>query len=165
MARDLKFGITEKGVCHTGGENEFDLDIKFCMVKESGVYDYFDKTPPADQVDAYRRCSEKYDLPILAGGWFYQLGADEALLERNLRIGAALGSRVHNTQIKMRHADGHLVTDEEIADIYLRASEVGEKAGCLPTFEVHVNMWSEHFGRVAKEIGRASCGGRGCRYG
>src|SRR3546814_20219492 len=50
----------------------------------------------------------------------------------------------------MRHADGHLVTDEEIADIYLRAYEVGEKAGCLPTFEVHVNMWSEHFGRVAK---------------
>src|SRR3546814_8224393 len=50
----------------------------------------------------------------------------------------------------MRHADGHLVTDEEIADIYLRAYEVGEKAGRLPTFEVHVNMWSEHFGRVAK---------------
>ncbi|MBT5108913.1 MAG: hypothetical protein HOM25_09540 [Rhodospirillaceae bacterium] len=150
MARELAIGITEKGVCHTKGEDEFDLDSKFRMVKESGVYDYIDKTPDADRVDDYIACSQKYDLPIRAGGWFYTLGRDEDLLAQNLEIGAQLGSTVHNTQIMMTHADGHLVTNDEVADTYMRAYEVGEKAGCTPTFEVHVNMWSEHFGRVSK---------------
>ena len=150
MARELLIGITEAGVMHTDADPEFDLDTKFRMVKESGVYDYFDKTPPADQADAYMACSEKYDLPIRAGGWFYTLGADEPLLEANLRLGARLGSKVHNTQIKLHHADGHVVTDEEVAEAYLRACEVGEQVGCVPTFEIHVNMWSEDFPRVIR---------------
>lgn len=151
MGKDLAIGITEKGVCHTGGEGEFDLDTRFRMVREAGVYDYYDKTPESpDQVDDYIRCSEKYDLPVRAGGWFYTLGRDEALLEQNLRIGARLGSKAHNTQILMRHADGHLVTNEEVAAAYMRAYEIGEAVGCFPTFEVHVNMWSEHFGRVSE---------------
>jgi hypothetical protein len=149
MARELAFGITEKGVNHRGGEFEFDLNTRFRMVKESGVYDYYDKTPPADEEADYRRASEKYDLPIRAGGWFYTLGRDEALLDANLALGARLGSRVHNTQITMRHADGHLISNTEVAEAYLRAYETGEKAGCLPCFEVHVNMWSEHYGRVS----------------
>lgn len=151
MGKELAIGITEKGVCHTGGEGEFDLETRFRMVHEAGVYDYYDKTPESlDQVDDYIRCSEKYDLPVRAGGWFYTLGRDEGLLEQNLRTGARLGSRVHNTQILMRHADGHLVTNEEVADTYIRAYEIGEEVGCFPTFEVHVNMWSEHFGRVSE---------------
>ena len=67
MTKELLVGITEKGVCHTGGETEVDLETKFRMVRESGVYDYFDKTPETpDVVDDYRRLSEKYDLPIRA---------------------------------------------------------------------------------------------------
>ena len=140
MSKELLIGVTEGGVMHTDADPPFDLETKFRMAKESGVYDYFDKTPPADQADEYRRCSEKYDLPILAGGWYYYLGRDEQLLEDNLRLGASLGSRVHNTQIRMDHAEGRLVTTEEVTEVYLRAHEVGEKVGCLPTFEVHVNM-------------------------
>ena len=45
MSNELFVGITEKGACHTKGENEFDLETKFRMVSESGVYDYIDKTP------------------------------------------------------------------------------------------------------------------------
>lgn len=149
--KDLKIGITEKGVCHTKGEDEFDLDTRFRMVSETSVYDYIDKTPPSqDLVDDYQRASDTYNLPIRAGGWFYVLGRDEALLENNLKIGAQLGSKVHNTQVMMHHADGHLITDQEVADFYLQACEWGEKTGCLPTFEVHVNMWSEHYGRISK---------------
>jgi hypothetical protein len=50
----------------------------------------------------------------------------------------------------LRHADGHVVTDEEVMSAYLRASECGEKHGCIPCFEVHVNMWSEDFPRVSR---------------
>ena len=129
--KKLPVGITESGVIHTSGDEPFDLDTKFRMVKESGVYDYIDKTPPADQEAEYIRCSEKYDLPIRAGGWFYQLGENEDLLHDNLRLGARLGSRMHNTQINMFHKDGHLVTNGEVADAYLRAYDVGEECGCI----------------------------------
>ena len=68
----------------------------------------------------------------------------------NLRLGARLGSLVHNTQIMMDHHDGTLVSDEQVVEIYLRAYETGEACGCRPTFEVHVNMWSEDFRRIEK---------------
>ncbi len=151
--KDLPIGITESGVIHTSDDEPFDLDTKFRMVKESGVYDYIDKTPPADQEAEYIRCSEKYDLPIRTGGWYYQLGENEDLLLDNLRLGARLGSRMHNTQITMYHKDGHLITNEEVAETYLRAYDVGEEVGCVSTFEVHVNMWSEDFRRVAEVAG------------
>ena len=146
----MQFGITEKGIIHTRPE-QFDLDTRFRMVAESGAYDYYDKTPedPA-QVDAYVAASEKYGVPVRAGGWFYTLGQDEALLKEKLELSARIGSVVHNTQIRANHADGHLVTNDEVVDIYLRAFEWGERCGCQPTFEVHINMWSEDFRRVSQ---------------
>ena len=150
MPNELLFGITESGVVIKDSDLPISLETKFKMVKESGVYDYFDKTPVKELVNEYLRCSEKYDLPILAGGWYYVLGRDEELLMENLRIGARLGSIVHNTQILMDHVEGKLVSDEEVADIYTKAFEIGEETGCRPTFEVHVNMWSEDFLRIEK---------------
>jgi len=127
-----------------------DLITQFRMVKDCGAFDYLDKTPPRAQLDEYVRLSERFDLPVLAGGWWYTLGRDEGLLFDNLRIGAELGSLVHNVQIMMDHADGRLVTDQEVADAYLRAYDLGASLGCLPALEVHINMWSEDFRRVAK---------------
>ncbi|MEM7129924.1 MAG: hypothetical protein AAF702_26570 [Chloroflexota bacterium] len=148
MPKELKVGITASGVRHAATAPDPDLETKFRMVKESDVYEYIDKTPPKDEVDEYLRLSEKYDLPVRAGGWFYTLGRDEQLLEDNLRIGARLGSLAHNTQIGTYHADGHMVTNEEVAEAYLRAFELGEEVGCVSTFEIHVNMWTEDFRRV-----------------
>jgi len=145
----LRIGITESGIRHDM-HNPPDLATCFRMVKDSGIYDYLDKTPSRDMLPQYLRLSEQIGLPILAGGWWYTLGRDEALLEDNLRIGSELGSLVHNTQIMMDHAEGRLVTDEEVADAYLRAYDVGQNVGCLPAFEVHINMWSEDFRRIAK---------------
>ncbi len=126
-----------------------DLPTAFEMVRQCGAFDYIDKTPPRALLAEYLRLSERFDLPLLAGGWWYTLGRDEDLLEDNLRIGAELGSLVHNVQIMMDHADGRLVTDREVADAYVRAYDCGARLGCLPAFEVHINMWSEDFRRVA----------------
>ena len=63
-------------------------------------------------------------------------------------MGADLGSKYHNVQIFLHHTDGHELTDQEIANTYLKVSEYGEKIGCLPCFEIHINMWSEDFIRV-----------------
>lgn len=77
---DLKIGICEAGVMHTDVDG-FDLDAKFRMVKDAGVFDYIDKTPPPDQYGAYIAAQRKHNLPMLAGGWFYLIGRDEPLLE------------------------------------------------------------------------------------
>ena len=148
MSKELKLGITGSSVIHASTGKQGPVEEQFRMVKESDVYDYFDKTPPVEEADEYRRCSEKFDLPIRAGGWFYALGRDEQFLEDNLKLGASLGSLVHNTQIGTYHADGHMVSDDEVAESYLRAYEVGESVGCMPTYELHVNMWSEDFRRI-----------------
>ncbi|MGH8241089.1 MAG: hypothetical protein ACREXP_29290, partial [Steroidobacteraceae bacterium] len=66
----------------------------------------------------------------------------------NLRIAPECGSINHNLQILTNKAAGSPVTDEDVVDIYLRAAELGERLGVTPCFEVHINMWSEHFGRV-----------------
>ncbi|MDA0229149.1 MAG: hypothetical protein O3B21_03065 [Proteobacteria bacterium] len=153
MTTNLKFGIQTNGIKHAHSDAMPDIDRRFAMVRDAGVFDYVDKTPDPDQIDEFLGARDKYGLPVRAGGWFYTLGADEALLEKNLELGARLGSVVHNTQIMLRHADGHIVTDEEVMTVYMRASEFGERHGCLPCFEVHVNMWSEDFPRVSR-VGR-----------
>ncbi len=149
MAKELLIGIQEAGVMHTVF-NEFDTDTRFRMVKGAGVFDYFDKTPtPADGA-IFKRASEKYGIPLTAGGWFYMLGRDEPLLQWHLQMAKEYGTRVQNVQIFTNHKDGHVVTDQEVADVYCWASEIGDRNGVVPCFEVHVNMWSEHFGRVEK---------------
>jgi hypothetical protein len=146
--RSIRIGITEAGIRHDMSCPP-DLTTQFQMVKDCGAFDYLDKTPPRAELGEYIRLSERYDLPVLAGGWWYTLGRDEGLLAENLRLGAELGSVVHNVQIMMDHADRRLVTDQEVADAYARAYDLGATLGCLPAFEVHINMWSEDFRRVA----------------
>ena len=150
MANKLLFGIQTNGIKHSHTDPMPDVDARFQMVRDAGVFDYVDKTPDPDQIEDFLKAQYIYELPVRAGGWFYQLGASEALLEHILIIGQQMGSVVHNTQILASHADGHIITDDEVLDAYLRAAELGEKYGCVPCFEVHVNMWSEDFVRVSK---------------
>lgn len=129
--KTILIGIAEAGIRHQMSRAPT-LLTAFLMVKE------------------YLRLSERLDLPVLAGGWWYTLGRDEALLKDNIQISADLGSIVHNVQIMMDHADGRLVTDQEVADAHTSAYDLGAMLGCLPAFEVHVNMWSEDFRGVAR---------------
>ncbi len=148
---DLKFGCTANGSTHQDTHIP-DITTKVQMVKEAGVFDYIDRSPPDEEFRELLRAVEKYDLPVLASGWFYTLGRDESLFEQNIIKGRLLGNRVHNVQVLTKHADGHLLSNQEVADYYLRAHDFGMRHGVVPCFEVHVNMWSEHYGRVS-EVG------------
>lgn len=145
---ELKFGICEPGVRHASTDEPKSIEEKFQLIQNAGAFDYLDVTPPPEEVDEYVRCSEKYGIPVLAGSCNYILGLEDQKLFQNLSIGAQLGSIVHNTQVFMDHADGHLLSNDEIVRFYLQAYEWGEKTSCVPTFEVHVNMWSEKFTRI-----------------
>ena len=106
-----------------------------------------DQTPPPGEVENYRAASERHGCRSAPEG-SYRLGRDDDLLHWHLRVGSDLGALVHNVQVFTHHADGHMVSDEEIADCYLRAFDVGQRGGVTPCFEIHVNMWSERFSRV-----------------
>ena len=149
-ARALPIGIQTNGIKHRHADPMPDIDTRFRMVKEAGVFDYVDKTPDPDQVEQFERASQKYGIPVRCGGWYYTLGRDEPLLATNLEVARRLGSQVHNVQVLTRHADGHPVTDEEVLDFYRYAFEIGHMRGVVPCFEVHVNMWSEDFRRVER---------------
>jgi len=144
---DLQIGCTANGTTHHDTDIP-DIATKVRMVKEAGVFDYIDRSPPDEEFRDLLKACEQHDLPVLASGWFYTLGRDETLFERNILKGRLLGNRVHNVQVMTHHADGHVLSDDEVADFYLRAHDFGARHGVVPCFEVHVNMWSEHLGRV-----------------
>ncbi len=147
---DIKFGIQTNGIKHTHKDPMPDIIKRFEMVKEAGVFDYVDKTPETYEIETFKECSEKYNLPVRAGGWFYQIGNHKELLEQNLKTAMTLGSSVHNTQIQAIKSNGELATDDDIRDTYLEAYELGLKYQVVPCFEIHVNMWSEDFLRVSR---------------
>jgi hypothetical protein len=153
VAKELLFGIQTNGIRHTEADGMPDIDTRFAMVRDAGVFDYVDKTPDPHEIEAFRAASDRYGLPVRSGGWFYRVGQDEDLLARNLETAHSLGSTVHNVQVLARRADGELASDLDVVDFYERALELGDRYGVLPCIEVHVNMWSEDFRRVTP-VGR-----------
>ena len=79
---DLKFGCTAGGATHQD-TNIPDIKTKAQMVKDAGVFDYIDRTPTDDEFADLLKASERLDLPVLAGGWFYtHWGATRRCLSR-----------------------------------------------------------------------------------
>ncbi|MEE3287733.1 MAG: hypothetical protein VX249_05975 [Pseudomonadota bacterium] len=153
MIRELPVGIQTNGIKHSHQDPMPSIDTRFAMVRESGVFDYVDKTPDPVEIDAFEKASEKYGIPVRCGGWYYVLGRDEPLLSRNLETGKRLGSLDHNVQILSHGQDGELVTNQEVVRFYERALEQGQRLGVRPCLEVHCNMWSEDFRRV-EQVGQ-----------
>ena len=114
MTDELHFGIQTNGIKHRHADAMPDIDTRFKMVKDASIFDYVDKTPAPHEVEDFLAARDKYDLPVRAGGWFYTLGRDEPLYERNLAVARNLGSLVHNTQIMAAHASGRPVTNDEV---------------------------------------------------
>ena len=142
---EFQLGCQWRGVLHT---QPVGIEDQFRMIRDAGVFDYLDRLPPPDLLDEYCRYSEKYGVPLRTGTWYYQLGRDDALLDLNMRNAGRAGLTFHNIQIFANHADGHLLSDDEVVACYLRTWELGEKVGVQPTLELHVNMWNEDFRRV-----------------
>lgn len=126
------------------------VDEQFRLVKESGVFDHFDRMPQPGEERDYVRAAERHDLPMKTGLWSYAMGRDEALLAHNLRVSKDAGGECHNIMLFNAHADGHVLTDDEVVAFYLDAYDAAGSIGIDITFEVHIYMWSEDFRRVAR---------------
>lgn len=155
MTKKIKLGCAGRGVQASTPESpvsqhELSVDEQFRMVVESGVFDFFDRLPLSDKIDEYIAAVEKYDFPVWGSAWTYRIGDDAlGVLESNLTNAAATGVLYHNMMVLTHHAAGHVVTDDEVVDLYLRSFDIGEKFGIQIGFEVHIHMWSEDFRRVS----------------
>lgn len=122
---------------------------KFERIRDSGVFDYIDWLPRPELLDECLAASRATGVPMLTGTWYYALGRDEALIERDLRTAARAGLKMVNTMIFAQAGDGHDISDAEVVESYLRAWALGQTLGVQPSYEVHVDCWSEQFLRVA----------------
>lgn len=147
MKAPFLLGCHGRGAQHVPGQ-PMTIDQKFRLVKESGVFDFFDRLPQPGEESAYLKAAEKYDLPMKTGLWTYHMGKDEALLAKNLQLAKDAGGEIHNIMLFTHHADGHALADAEVVAFYLRAYEQAQRIGLDITFEIHIEMWSEDFRRV-----------------
>jgi len=145
MTQEFSIGCNGRGAIHT---EPLSVDDQFRLVKESGVFDHFDRMPQPGEEKEYLDAVQKHALPLTTGLWSYTIGQDEAVIERNLRLCKEAGSECHNLMIVTRHAEGHVVTDQEVVDFYKLAYELSQKIGITIGFEVHIYMWSEDLRRV-----------------
>ena len=145
----LPIGINLDGVLVHDGLPTPDTPTRLRWVREAGVFDYIEKNiDPREDFAPYHDWIAEHGVPIGVFGGIFCAGRDEALMRWGLRTGGALGARLFNMQLFARHADGHELSDREVADWFLDAMEHGSTAGCLPSMEVHVDMWNERFHRV-----------------
>jgi hypothetical protein len=147
--KKLPIGVSAGGLLHKP-DDVVDIETRFAMARDAGIFDYIESSPPPGMIDQYASLAARYDMPVRAGLFYYVLGRDEPLIEWHFRAAAALGSTVHTMQIMANDANGAAVSDDDVAQAYLRAFEIGERLGVTPSLEVHVNMWSENFARVAR---------------
>ncbi|MBT2324797.1 xylose isomerase [Variovorax paradoxus] len=155
QAPPFLIGCNGRGVQRSSRDNPISLNEapileQFRLVKEAGVFDYFDRIPLRSNFAEYVQAIEKYDLPVHSASWFYRLGEDEALLADNMKICKEIGATCHNIMTFTHHKDGHALTNAEVVDHYLQVYDVGMGLGVEPSFELHVNMWTEEFLRVRK---------------
>ncbi len=143
-------GIQPSSPTQPVSEEELPIDTQFRLIKEAGLWDFFDRIPTEPELRDFMKASEKYEIPILSGSWTYQLGKDEPLIAENLRRAKIVGSRYHNLMVWARHADGHMLSNDEVVQSYLDTYEQAERLGITITYEVHVDMWSEDVRRVTQ---------------
>ena len=62
MTNQLKFGIQTNGIKHTHFDPMPSINERFFMVKETGIFDYVDKTPEAHEIEDFKLASEKYNM-------------------------------------------------------------------------------------------------------
>lgn len=149
--RHLPVGINIDGVLEHDGLPTPSAAERFAWIRDSGAFDYVEKNiQPCEDFAPYLDLVERHDLPIGVFGGIFCAGRDEALMRWGLAMGGQLGARLFNMQLFARQADGQPLSDEGVVRFYVDALEHGARAGCLPSMEVHVDMWNENFQRVER---------------
>lgn len=147
----LPIGINIDGVLDHDGLPWPTPAERFARVAASGAFAYIEKNfNPAEDFGPYPELAAQHGLPMRVMGGIYTAGRDERRLAEEILLAGRLGAQLFNMQLFARHADGHALSDQEVANQFLMAMDRGLVHGCLPSFEVHIDMWSEDFRRIER---------------
>ncbi len=147
----LRVGINIDGVLLHDGIRTPQPGTRLAWVRHSGAFDYIEKNiDPAEDFAPWFDLLAQHGQRIGVFGGIFCAGRDEARMRWGLATGGRLGAALFNMQLFARHASGRPISDTQVADFYAEALEHGAPVGCLPTLEVHVDMWSEDFRRVER---------------
>jgi hypothetical protein len=147
----LPIGINLDGVLVHDGLPLPHAATRFAWVRHSRAFDYIEKNiDPGEDFAPYFGLVERYGVPIKVFGGIFCAGLDEPRMRWGIATGGRLGARIFNCQLYSRHADGRPVSDQGVADFFIDAMTHGTPVHCLPSLEVHVDMWSEAFHRVER---------------
>lgn len=155
VADSLAIGVAASGITHSA-EVLPTVRERFELARAAGEFDFVCRSPPDVEFRELLHASEATGLPVLAGTFAYVAGRDEPLFERNVVKARLLGARVHDVQLMTHHADGHPLSDDEVAEAYLRCHEFAARHEVAIGFETHIDTWSEHPARVARVADRVS---------
>jgi hypothetical protein len=145
----LPIGINLDGVLVHDGLPLPHPATRFAWVRHSRAFDYIEKNiDPGEDFAPYFDLVDRYGVPITVFGGIFCAGLDDARMRWGIATGGRLGARIFNMQLYSRHADGRPVSDQAVADFFIDAMTHGAPLACLPSLEVHVDMWSEAFHRV-----------------
>ena len=145
----LRVGINLDGVLVHDGLTTPHANTRMAWVRQSGAFDYIEKNiDPTEDFHPYFDWVQRSGILIGVFGGIFCAKQDEHRMRWGLRTGGQLGARIFNMQLYARLSDGAAITDQQVADFFLEAMEYGTQSGCLPSLEVHVDMWSERFHRI-----------------
>lgn len=159
--QDFSLGCNGRGIRHC---ETLPLEEQFKMLRDSQVFDHFDRMPQPGEEREYIRLANKYGMPLRTGLWSYTAGRDEAALEKNLRVCKEAGAEFHNIMLYTRHAAGHVMSDDDIVAFYLHAWELGQRIGIEIGMENHIYMWSEDPRRITPIAQRVRAQGLPFQY-
>lgn len=145
-------GVNIDGVLHHDGLLALTVDQRFDMVAASQAFQYVEVNPdPGADFAPFLRASERTGVPIGVMGGIFCVDADTLATYARLNSTAGvLGCRVFNCQVFARDAHGVPLTLDALGDFYLRMLDIGTRNGCRPALEVHVDMWTEQYPRIAE---------------
>lgn len=81
--QDFSLGCNGRGIRHC---ETLPLEEQFKMLRDSQVFDHFDRMPQPGEEREYIRLANKYGMPLRTGLWSYTAGRDEAALEKPARV-------------------------------------------------------------------------------
>lgn len=150
---ELLIGCNGRGVQDSNFEHPVSLDEpsieeQFRLVKDAQFFNFFDRMPLPNQMDLFKSLIEKYDLPVHTTSWLYEVGTDDERLKQNFALSNEIGATTHNMMVYSHDQQGHKISNQQVIDYYLFAYDEGMKQGIEPSFELHVNMWSEDPRRI-----------------
>ncbi|HCB0061927.1 TPA: hypothetical protein MYL02_005122 [Klebsiella pneumoniae] len=144
----LEIGINLDGAIVNDYHPALSLPQQFAAIR--GHFDYVEKSLwPYEMLSPWLRESDRWGVPIHVTGSTFQPTSDLPRALSIMRDAVAAGISVMNCQVlpPSRAADEHTAL-ASVGEFYLELLEAGNKGKCIPTLEIHVDMWSEQFRRI-----------------